>query len=784
MTYDVRKLIAFDLETHKISAGNLAPPIVCGSEASIGEDGNTAARLLPDAASALAFARQVLDSDRVMVGHNVIFDLGCLAAADGTLLPLIWKAFSEGRIYDTMIAHCLDAIAGGHLGMDPRTGGDLRDPSTGKTSKRYSLATLTDLVCGRKDAKAHDTWRTSYALLEGVPAQAWPREAADYPVDDAVNTLEVAARQVTGWDRGAFDPERGPCRNLENLPAQVEAAFALHLGACWGLRTNGAKVEALSESVEKKHAETVKVYQGYGWVRQDGTKDQAAVKRRIAEAYGAGFAAPCPKCGGKGRLRPLKAEPCRGEKVKGRYAGCLGTSLCACQGSGKVEKEGSEVVCSVELDAEAKHVAGCDGTGYDLRDLPFLPRTDKGGVATDRDALMESADDALSAYGENETEKVRTTYLPWLRRGVSGPVNLRPNVLVATGRCSYEDPLHQMPRDGGVRETIYAREGFVFASTDYEAGELCTFSQYMYWVLGHSSMMEAINETGKPGILHSVLAAEVLGLPLEEFLQRLAAGDKQAKLFRQASKPVNFGVPGGMGVSKQVMTNRKKNAGSTTLPDGRMVAGIRFCVLVGGARECGIEKIVEWKGRPTAPVCKACCDIVESVLRPSYFKRFPEVKEYFKWVSDTMESNDNRMPCLAWNEDKGEAEIIRWRGGCDYSSACNNGFQAMLADIGKLAFATLARESYLGAKADGSPSPLHGSRPIVFMHDEPLCELPTATAHLAGPRIAEVMMWAGKKLAPDVTWRAETALCGYLTKGMEPVYVDGKLVPWTPKGGK
>jgi len=49
-----------------------------------------------------------------------------------------------------------------------------------------------------------------------------------------------------------------------------------------------------------------------------------------------------------------------------------------------------------------------------------------------------------------------------------------------------------------------------------------------------------------------------------------------------------------------------------------------------------------------------------------------------------------------------------------------------------------------------------------------------------GPRIAEIMMESGRKLAPFVAWRAETALAFYWNKSMEPVYADGKLSPWGP----
>ena len=56
------------------------------------------------------------------------------------------------------------------------------------------------------------------------------------------------------------------------------------------------------------------------------------------------------------------------------------------------------------------------------------------------------------------------------------------------------------------------------------------------------------------------------------------------------------------------------------------------------------------------------------------------------------------------------------------------------------AYVTATRECFLGVKEDGSPSPLAGCRMPLFMHDEPFSELIAKTAHLSGPRIAEIMI--------------------------------------------
>ena len=709
-------MYAFDTETYLFSPGDMAPRIVCGSVAE--ENGEIKGQLLPNREAVISTFRRLLDSGSTISFANAAYDLAVAASADPTLFPAIFKALREGRIHDVLIAQALDAIYYGTLGTEPN-GGPLRT-SKGKISKRYSLDVVTRLVLGRSDAKEHDTWRKSYALLEGIEAERWPEEARIYAVDDAENTLEVALAQRQH-------------KNLENLPAQVEAAFALHLGACWGLRTDPERVEKLAAEVEEKHRVAVERYQKKRWIREDGTKDQAAVKRAVALAYGA--TGTCTSCGGTGKI-----------------------------GDGK-----KSVTCK----------GGCDGTGLDLSTAPNLPRSDKGGVKTDRDALMESGADDLSDYGEATFEKIHNTYLPWLSKGTTQPLGLQPNVLLYTGRCSYEGPIQQMPRKGGVRECFVARPGRVFCSTDYAAGELCTLAQYTHWIVGESRMIEIINATKDPGSLHTMLGAQMLGISFEDMQARIKEKDQQAKDYRQAAKSAAFGYPGGLGPVTLVLTNRRQAAGETKLPDGTVIAGIRFCVLLGGAERCGEQKIREWKGRECAPVCRKCVELAEA-LRRTFFKTYPEVKKYLDWVSAYVEANEN-IPQFAWNPKKKEHEILRVRGGVGYCDAANQGFQGLLSDIGKRAFCRMTREGYLGVKDDGSPSPLAGARFPLFAHDEPFSELPEGTAHLAGPRIAEIMVDCGRELAPDVYWKAEPALMRAWNKGAEPVYVDGKLMVWKPK---
>lgn len=863
-------MTAFDSETRLFRPGRMAPPIVCASAACF-EGGEIKGKLLPDPTTALAFFRALLEAGHVVAFANAAYDLAVAANADSSLLKPVFRALNEGRIYDLIIAEALSAIYWGHLGEMPN-GQPLYNPATGEQTKRYSLALCVLLTLGRSDAKENDTWKKSYGLLEGIPVEQWPEEARVYPVNDATNTLEVAATQIIGrpgehhWEQIIWKdsrpsagersckwcgikpdanhippfcdaaPRREGHKNLDNLPAQCRADFAAKLGACWALRTDPQRVEALSIEVEKKHAAAVARFQKKGWIRANGTEDQSAVKRAIAAAYGANQ--PCKRCGGSricskcsgngvssktgqscnvcdgagrliGKVEKIEIVECKGLKERGRYQGCLGATCTSCCGARTVPRSAGESTCKNEFDDNRKLIEeGCDGTGFDLSTVPTLPRTDKQGVGTDRDAKMESGDDDLADYGEDEFEKSRSTNVPWLRTGLYGPLSYSPNVIVATGRYSLEgSPIHQMPRHGGERECIRARGAwcgspieYVFGATDYEAGELCTLSQLCYWLFEYSQMRDAINASGKPGILHSVLAAEVLGISLEEFLPRLKAKDKQAIDFRQMCKPINFGKGGGMGDAKLVLTSRKKNAGFTVAEHGPAVNdkgqpgywGVRFCLLTGGARQCGIEKIMEYKHRPCAPVCKKCVEVVANELNPAYFRRYPEMRDYFKWGSKQIDAAKRAgrdivlAPTPVWDAAKGETRIIRERGVTlsDYSALLNNGFQSMLAEAIKLAYWRMTYEGYMGVRWDnGESSPLAGARFPIVMHDEPISELPRYNFVQSAPRIAEIMMEAGREIAPDVAWRAESAVALFLSKSMEPVYDKGtgELLLWQPE---
>lgn len=832
--------VAFDTETHLIQPGLLAPPMVCGSLARAA----TGRGVLLSKDDTFETFCALLESKAIIVGANIAYDM-LVMAVEGErrgvdLMPAIFDAYEDDRVFDVQIAEKLHAIAEGTLGKDPRKlmrGMEpklcgLRDPLTGKDA-HYSLSVVTDLVLGRADAKANDTWRLRYALLEEVPLDEWPFEARQYPVDDAVNTLEVGLAQaghrpnvgVHHWRSGKcvtcgarFSSDYSTCtssyprRNLHDLAAQVYASFALHLGAAWGLRTDKAKIDVLEMAAKIGQARGLELFKAEGFIRDDGSEDASTVKRAVAIAYGA--TEVCEVCAGSGKVHKKFSA-----KDPTRPVGAPVQCKRCCASGFIVTNEEGKAITDVPVN---------DPTLTN----PF------GSIKTGRDALVESGDEKLMAYAEHsESDKINSTYVPALRRGESGPWNLRPNNPLETGRVSYSGPEQTFPRQvsahlaeelkklaeqgyvrvHGVRDCVVPRPGWVFYSNDYTGGELVTFSEAAVERVGWSDMGVSLN-AGR--CVHSELGAEMLGISYDEMMRRRKAKStpegKRANDFRQGAKPPNFGYPGGMGPVKLVLQQRAGGpdtpcpGGPSQVWDGKKFVagykGTRFCILIGGKERCGEVKVTSWGERPCPPTCLACIE-VSARLRSDWKTKWSEADPYLRWHANNV-------------EERGEVRQLytgRIRGGTDFCSESNGDFQALLADIAKRALARVVKEQYtrvivdsrphadfivervtraelakesrawlaanpkaLESRYEGCPSPLFGTRNVEFLHDENLGEAPESQAPDASERVNEIMVEEFRKGCPHhvPACKAEPTLMPALFKGAEPVFRDraGNLV--------
>ena len=676
------RLIAFDTETRLIEPGILAPELICLSLAEGSKVG------LLDATMAVVVMRHLLrEPDTYLVGHNVAYDFGVLAARQPNLLPDIFAAYAAGRIYDTKIRQELRDIA---EGREQVNGVSFVVRNGQRKKAQYSLAALSEECLGknRYAEKTDETsWRVRYAELIDQPINEWPAEAQQYAKEDAADTLAIFLWQ-------------GGLNGLETEQDQIRAAWALHLMAAWGVRTQAEKVDALEAKL---------------------LKEQDRLRKRLKQAKFI-VAKRCPAEEAEFFEEVVKY---RKATKKDLQTGIDGTQLEI------VEKDGIPHVVT-RTSAPAKwgkdltRVAEYTRRYLHRRNKP-VPLTESGKVSTAKQTLMETGSALLEVFADGGgIDKILQTYIPALKEGKTRPINARFNVLVNTARTSCSEPnLQNLPsgrRVGGTRECFVPRDGFVYASVDYDTLELRALAQVCLRLFGHSRMAEVINQ-GKD--LHSAVGAEMLGITYEEIEKGKKVKGSKAKKARDAAKVFNFGAPGGLGAASLVSYAQ---------------AGYGVTLTEQQAREMKAQWLGAW----------------------------PEMVLYFDWINAMVGHGD--MAVL-------KHPITGFvRGDCTYTSGCNHLFQHLAAMGAKKALFQAAYESYVDLG-----TVLFGSRPVVFVHDEIIAEVPEDLAAEASERLSEVMCEQMATLIQDVKITASPTLMRWWTKEAVETYDEnGRLIPWMP----
>ena len=733
---------AFDTETWLTEPGIAAPNMVCASIYAR-DKGD-----ILDKPAALEWFQWVLDG-RCMILANAPYDMTVMivhAAKLGiNLIPDIFKAYREQRVFDVLLAEQLHALAEGHMGVMPQD----RMPTY------YSLEDVTYMVLGRKDAKANDAWRKDYRMLDGIPMSQWPEQALTYPVDDVRNTYDVCMAQL------------GRNRNIHDLHNQQYTDFCLRLGAMWGLTVDPHAMDSLFSKTVEDRAERQVALLAKGWLRERKVKgvtkitcNQAVVKRRLAEAFG--VTGHCSTCTGTAKVP--------GET---KHVDCDGVGCVGCK-DGKVPKlkkhkeckgKGCDECYQGKIPASFKGCPGCSATGLDLSSAPY-PITDTGGVSIGRDALNESGDEELLEFAAyDETAKVLSTYLPWLETGLKDgqviPLVLNPRVLKETGRIGYGGSVHQLPRDLGVRECIRSRPGHTLITCDWEGAELVTHAQNCYDIVGWSKMGDALNAGIK---VHDQLGAKIGGVPYADMLAYRKT-DKRLGNLRQAAKPCNFGFPGLMGAPTMVIQQRKQGPDTDDpMVPGRKYKGLRFCLLAGGETVCGHTKVTKWGKRQITPTCVRCIEVADDI-RKTWLATWSENVLYFEHVKRVHATGSMVQPFTG-----------RIRSGMTTCATANGPFQGLAGDAMKLAWQRMSYEAYCVPSSD-----LYGTHPILPVHDEAIVESRDEQAPAAAARVSVIMVESLSEMCPRLAGiiAADAALMKVWTKGAEPCYNDqGILIPW------
>jgi DNA polymerase-1 len=259
----------WDTESHLISPGCLAPRMVCASYAWRMSDGGMDSSLHLREPGLDVLEGLLRDPEILLVAHNETYDLGCAAAENPALLPLIFDAYRAGRVECTMIKQQVIDVA---LGMRKfrRVNGVVSRAS-------YGLDDLVQLYYDRRLEKA-DTWRLRYAMLDGVPIEQWPPEAREYAIGDAVEALQV-------WEAQEREIAELWPGGLPNQAEQQMASWALHLMSLWCIRAEEAAVNHFVSRCEEEISKMHLALEGTGiFNEKTGSRVMAEIRRRVVES--------------------------------------------------------------------------------------------------------------------------------------------------------------------------------------------------------------------------------------------------------------------------------------------------------------------------------------------------------------------------------------------------------------------------------------------------------------------------------------------------------------------
>jgi DNA polymerase-1 len=383
-------------------------------------------------------------------------------------------------------------------------------------------------------------------------------------------------------------------------------------------------------------------------------------------------------------------------------------------------------------------------------------RNPQGQIKTDADtittALRESKISTPEIEGLRAKEehsfatKMLSTYIQPLKAPV---MNCGYNVVVATGRTSsfgssiepynpwwpeetprqprvsFGTSAQTWPQAEGIRDCVVARPGTFICSVDYNSLELRTLGQVCLWLLGRSTFADGYR-SDPDWDPHTYMGGLMSGLTYDQAMSLKGTAKVEFKNGpRKIAKNINFGYAGGLGPK-------------------------RFSEMSVAAFESGMLP---------API-----EITEAYkYRDLYLSGYPEMVEYFEVADYHAKSGEPVLHPVS----------NRRRAGCTFTSAANTRFQGLAADIAKRAMFLVSQACYCEPE-----SPLYGSRPLAFIHDEIVLEVVQDRAHEAAMEVVRLMEAAATAISPDVPYRAEPALATRWIKAMSPKFIEGKLVPY------
>ena len=810
-------VVCIDFETHPFRPLQMLPRPVLAAVAD--SDG----RRVLLASDALDWIERHLRDGSTFVNQSIGFDMGVACAARPSLMPLVFDAYADNRIGCVEMLCQLHDISrhGSNKGGNQPVDRDYRHASVDRPYRvkdgdedggqyavtlpqTYSLQNQARRWLGielDKDAAV----RTTFGQYDGTPLAEIPDAYLTYVMGDLC-ALDV-------WD-AVWREDRD--FSLSNVWALSRRDFALRLIEARGRYTDPVQVGRLTDvwTSRLEACFTALVRDGFvqekpgprpKWKEGTGVYSRpTAAKKAWASRWG---------------IPTLTKQAARSapERVKAlvndygyykRPADLPPSRLRFMRRSGlwaeKMRTVRGDPAPTGEWVLKQQPVQDYTLT---LPNAELLKQTPTGRTKVTPENVDISGGDAtferIVTY--KRADAIRT-YLGHLAAGADVPLHVRVNGLAETGRTTsgggeagINDQNHR--REYGFRECFIPRDGYVFASIDYAQIELCALGEVQYELFGRSALGDAIN-AGQD--CHVVFAAMLLDIEYDDAIKRYKGGDKTLKERRNMAKAFNFGRPGGLAektfIQWAAATYRVQIAYSEwstePLPGYVRVDPEHL------PRSVWVHRIPEdlraraeadaWKdreGKERRAVFKVpsdpegwkrvsmswlarqgdgsvyCREDTFGSLNAAWLRAYPEMNPYLEHVKQTVHENAGRIVQLRSN---------RMRAGCRFTSAANSMFQGLTADGATEALFRVWRECLTG-----TTSPLYGSYPVWFVHDEIGLEIPIAKLHDAAFRCSAVMVDTMREFITRVRVEAEPAAMRRWTKGADaPRYgTDGRLIP-------
>jgi DNA polymerase I-like protein with 3'-5' exonuclease and polymerase domains len=425
-----------------------------------------------------------------------------------------------------------------------------------------------------------------------------------------------------------------------------------------------------------------------------------------------------------------------------------------------------------------------------------IPRTSKGQIAKGLDnwePLLGKHPFLKLWFGHQATAKL----CQFLRSFDSNLIQPHYRVFCRTGRTTCSKPnMQQVPRQDDFREVIVPAPGHLLLAVDFKFIELVTLAAVCERRFGFSKLADVIRDEVDP---HCYTAALLLNMRYEQFMRLKLSEPKKFKQWRQASKGVNFGVPGGLGVNALVSYAQRTYGVEMTLKEAetfksRLVEEV-YPELKLFLADTSLEALavnlsatlqeVRSAFRVDTGSAPAAAGGIRKVVAGHAWKSdgTPFSEKYVGKVWDML-NNLNRRPVLgaALSVRLGSEELEgrlfstsiatltgRIRAGVQYCNERNTQFQGLAADGAKLALTRLVAECY---------------RVVGFVHDEILVELPDEGGYVsqgAVDKVIEIICMGMKEVTYSVPVGCEYTVSTCWSKRAELIVRDDRVYAWHPK---